>query len=353
MNEAAMTRGAKWMKRLGRPAAGIAGLAALAIWSGGACESKVAPGRVGHEAGAALPAGAAIFTARVERVASDVEVIGSVASEQRINLSARLSAYVQRTAVAAGDSVTNGQVLVSLDDRDVRQQLAGAEAQFKQADAEYQRTRQLFEKGASTEQARQAAESAYQATRAQLEAARVMLTYTQITSPIDGVVTDRRVEAGDLAAPGQILLSVYDPRRMRLEVPIPVRLTPRLPLNREMEVILDGFDTPFKGVMGEIVSEVDPLSRTRLGKVRIESGGRSILPGTYGRIRVEGDVRETIRVPVSAVYRVGQQELVQVVVNGRVLRRVVRTGEVRGDRVELLSGVADGELILAAPVKEG
>jgi RND family efflux transporter MFP subunit len=343
----------QWVGRVGRPVAGLAGLVALVVWSGGACESKVAPGRVEHQPGIALPGGVRTCTARVERTAASVEIIGTVTSEQRINLSARLSAYVQQTAVSAGDSVTNGQLLVALDDRDIRQQLSGAEAQYRQAESEYQRATQLFEKGAATEQVRQAAESAFQSAKAHLEGARVMATYARIVSPIDGVVTDRRIEVGDLAAPGQILLSVYDPHHMRLEVPIPVRLIPSLPLHREIEVTLDGFDAPLKGVVREIVSEVDPLSRTQLGKVHIEDSARRILPGTYGRIRMQGEPRDAVWVPGSAVYRVGQQELVQVAVNGRVLRRVVRTGVRRTDAVEILSGLEDGETVLPEPIREG
>lgn len=179
-----------------------------------------------------------------------------------------------------------------------------------------------------------------------------MLSHTRIAAPLDGVVTDRRIEAGDLAAPGQVLLSVYDPRHMRLEVPVPVRLLARFQLGQAVEVTLDGFDKPVKGVVREVVSEVDPLSRTRKVKVHIEEPALTILPGSYGWIAVEGDVRSAIWVPVPAVYRVGQQDLVQVVVAGRVLRRVVRVGAVDGERIDVLSGLSAGDVVLLDPVKE-
>lgn len=352
MNQATNARGVKWVRRWWRPAAGVIGLVILVVWSGGACESKVAPGKAEHQPGVAIPTGARTYTVEVERVASRVEVIGAVASEQRINLSARVSAYVREMLVSAGDAVTNGQLLATLDDRDIRQQVAVAEAQFKQAELEYRRVQQLFERAATTAQAKEAAEAAFQSAEARLQEARVMLSYTCITSPIDGVVTDRRIEAGDLAAPGQVLVSVYDPRQMRLEAPVPMRLIPRFSLGQALDVVLDGVAKPVKGVVRQVVSEVDPRTRTQMVKVHLESLPQAVLPGTYGWIGVDGDVREVHWAPASAVCRVGQQELVQVVAEGRALRRVVTTGERQGDRVEVLSGLAGGETVLRDPVKE-
>lgn len=343
----------KIVKVAWRPVAGAAGLVVMALWMAGAFESKVGPGKVEHLPGFALPAQATTITVKMTRSASPVEVVGTAASERWVNLSARLPATIQTMLVRAGDAVTNGQVLATLDDRDIREQIAGVEAQFKQAEVEYNRTIQLFEKGATTDQAKVAALTGLEAARARLQQMRVMLSYATLASPLDGVVTDRRFEAGDLVAPGQLVMSVYDPRIMRLEVPVPVRLLSRFTLDQTVLVDLDGVNKPVKGVVREIVSEVDPLSRSQKVKITLEQEGKPILPGTYGRITVDGDSHDSLWVPVSAVYRVGQQELAQVVSAGRVTRRIVRTGIVREGQVEIISGLCDGEVIVAEPVKEG
>lgn len=337
-----------------KPLVGVAGLAALVVWSLGTFESKVAPGRVAHEPGIPVPAGAQPVVVRLADSVSRVEVVGTTASEQRISLSARLSAYVQEVRGSAGDAVTNGQVLVVLDDRELREQLAAAESLCKQAEAEYARTTQLFAKAAATEQTRMAAEAAYEAAKAGSQQARVMLGYTRIVSPMDGVVTDRRIEAGDLAAPGQTLLTVYDPRRMRLEIPVPVRLVSRFVPGQTVELRLEGAGGPVEGIVREIVSEVDPLTRTQKVKVGIPEPGIKLLPGGYGSVWVDGEVHKALWAPASAVYRVGQQEFVQVVAGGRAIRRAVTTGMMRGGQVEILSGLEDGDAVLPEPVmKEG
>jgi len=332
---------------------GIVGLVIIIAVSSGSCSRKVAPAKLGKPRGFEVPPGADTMVAEMTPAATRIYVVGTTASEEKINLSARIPAYVNEVFASAGDKVTKGQKLVTLDDREIREQLAAAEAQFNQAKTEYERAKQLFEKNATTEQALTAAESMYNSARAQVDQVKVMLTYAQITSPIDGIVTDRRIEAGDLANPGMPLLSVYDPTRMRLEAPVPVRLLDELALGQEVEVSLERPARTLNGRVTEIVSEVDPSSRTQMVKVHLEDDEGDILPGTFGRLWVEQDSGESIRVPASAVYRVGQLELVQVVKNGHAVRRLVKTGPSYGDNIEILSGLKDGETILVSPVKEG
>lgn len=313
---------------------------------------QVQPGKVDAVAGAPLPAGAAVVTMKVQELAPRIDVIGTVASEKTITLSARLSAYVQEVSVSAGDHVKAGQMLLTLDDREIREQRAAAEAQFKQADREFQRVKSLMEKGAATEQSVTAAEAAFTSAKAQLDRVNVLLSYAQVTAPIDGVVTERRVEAGDLASPGQPLLVVYDPTRMRLEVPVPVRLIPRVALGGKVEVTLDQTKLPVGGEITEIVSEIDPLSRTRKVKVRLASA-EGVLPGTFGRLWLEDEARPTLLLPPAAITRVGQLEAVRVVQEGRLIQRLVRSGPARGDQVEILSGLNAGEQVLAGtPARE-
>ncbi|MFH0880005.1 MAG: efflux RND transporter periplasmic adaptor subunit [Lentisphaerota bacterium] len=336
-----------------RAIAGVVGLVVIIAWSGGACSSKMKPGKESYEPGQAYDGQSALFTAAVTRAAARVFVVGTMASEERINLSARIPAYVNEVLVSAGDKVKKGQLLASLDDREIQEQLAATEAQLKQAEAEFQRTKQLFDSKAATDQSLTAAESAYSAAKAQAERVKVMLSYAQVTAPIDGVITERKVEAGDLASPGQVLMSVYDPFRMRLEAPVPIRLVEHLAMGQEVEVLLERPSRFFKGKVTEIVSEVDPSSRTQKVKIHLDEVRDEVLPGTFGRFWVPDDEREAIMAPSSAIYHLGQLQMVQVLVNGRVIRRLVTTGNSVDNQIDVLSGLGAGDVILVNPAKGG
>ncbi len=342
----------RYWRRHAKPLVGVAILGVLILWSIGVFHKRTAADHLAYQAGLPVPANAKLLKVKLEPVAPRVDVVGTVASGTKVNLCARMPAYVTEVFVSAGSSVKKGQELVTLDDREIQEQAAASEAQFKQAETEMNRTRQLFENQAATEQAFTSAQSLFTIARAQRERSRVMLTDTRITAPIDGIVTDRHVEPGDLAAPGQTLMAVYDPANMQLEVPVPVRLLAKLPVGQTVEITLDRPATNFQGRVRQIVSEIDPLSRTQLVKVHIEKTSGDVLPGTFGRLWVADDARPAIVIPAAAVYRAGQIELVQIVKDQRAIRRAVRTGPRHGTSVEILSGLDAGDLLLLNPIEE-
>jgi len=192
----------------------------------------------------------------------------------------------------------------------------------------------------------------YNAAQSRVAEIEVMLTYTRIQSPINGIITDRRVEKGDLANPGHTLLSVYDSLNMRMEVPVPVRLIEKLALGQTVEISLDRPTRPFNGRVSEIVSAVDPLSRTQEVKVHIHNKKGDILPGTFGRVWVFEDPYPAVLVPASAIVLSGQLEMVHLVQDNQVVRRMVKSGPSFGKKIEILSGLAQGDVILIFPLKE-
>jgi len=352
MSEKKSSKGSVLLKIL-KWSVAIAGLVLMIAFTGGAFHPKVQAGKLPTKPGQPLQEGAKTYTVNPKKVAPKIDVVGTVESGEKVHLSARISAYVSKVAASAGTKAKKGQTLIVLDSREIEEKLTAAKINLKQSKTEYDRTKSLYNKNAATEQALTAAEHMYNSAQSQVAEIKVMLTYTKIKSPIDGVVTDRQVEAGDLANPGQVLLSVYDAGNMRLEVPVPVRLIEKLALNQTVDITLDRPTRPFKGKVSEIVGEIDPMSRTQKVKVQINNKKGDILPGTFGRVWVRENAHTAILIPHGAVSMVGQLEMVHVVDDNRVLRRMVKTGPSFGKQVEILSGLSKGDVILVSPPKEG
>ncbi|MCZ7592360.1 MAG: efflux RND transporter periplasmic adaptor subunit [Kiritimatiellae bacterium] len=317
-------------------------LGALAVGCG---RNKIEPGYEQHPVGRALSDGATIMTVAVQRVATRVDVVGTVTATERVKVSARVQAEVREVHASAGQRVSKDDTLLVLDDREIQEQLAAAEAQLRQAEAEYKRSRQLFEARSASEQELTAAESAFQSARAQVDRIRVLQSYTIIRAPLTGMVIERHVEVGDLAAPGQVLMALYDPTRVRIEAAVPARLIPHLALGSPVAVALEQPAITITGIVAEIVGEIDPRSRSRVVRVNLERPEADLLPGAFGRLWVETEVRDVLYIPTSAVIRVGQLESVGIVKDGRVVDRLIRTGPVSGDRVEVLSGLTAGDVV--------
>jgi RND family efflux transporter MFP subunit len=351
MKREQLTRMLAGILRAWRIWAGILGLGLMIVWTTGACRPKIRPGTMERER-PALPEDAVTLVVESTEISPRIDVVGTVTSEEKIHLSSRIPAYVSDVHVSAGGRVAADQELITLDDRELREQLRSAQAQLTQAEAEFKRTESLFETKAATQQALDAARSAYESAQAGLERAKVMLTYTSIRAPIDGVVTDRRVEVGDLANPGQILLVLYDAANMRLEASVPVRLIDRIRIGHEVEIALDRPAKRLAGTVTEIVSEIDPGTRTQQVRVRLNDATGEILPGTFGRMWVNLEPREAVLLPAEVVHRIGQLEMVQLTDGDTVLRRLVKTREWEPGRLEVLSGLRPGETVLLDAVWE-
>ena len=158
--------------RIAKPFLGAAILVVVILWSVGVFRTRTPAGQLEYQPGLPLPPDAELFTVKSESIAPRVDVVGTVASDVKVNLSARIPAYVKEVFVSAGSPVKKGQELVTLDDREIHEQLTAAEAQLKQAETEFKRARQLFENKATTEQALTAAESMFTAPAPRGNAAR-------------------------------------------------------------------------------------------------------------------------------------------------------------------------------------
>jgi multidrug efflux pump subunit AcrA (membrane-fusion protein) len=114
-------------------AAGVTGLVVMILYTGGVFHTKTASGKIAIQPGQPFPGNGETFQVRIEEVAPRIDIVGTVASEEKVHLSARISTYVKDVFVSAGDTVEQGQSLIQLDDREIREQMAGANVRLKQA----------------------------------------------------------------------------------------------------------------------------------------------------------------------------------------------------------------------------
>lgn len=330
-------------------------------------------------------------TANAERVRvpDREEVVGSVRPRRVVRVAAQVPARVLEVARDAGERVHAGEVLVRLDDREsaarlrqTREALAAAEAagesahqrevqadaRLGQARAAYDRAKGLFERQAATQAQLEDAERANleaqaglaearalvataaaqrEAARAATSEAEAALTHLTLTAPFDGLVSERRVEPGDLANPGEPLLVLLDPNALRVEAGVREGLIARLARGTVLPVEIPATGARLQGTVSEVLPSAD--ARTRTFEVRVDlpapkEGALVAHAGMFARIAVDVGEREVVRAPAAALQRVGQLWTVLVEESGAWRRRVVTRGvDLGGGAVEVTSGLVGGE----------
>jgi len=315
-------------------------------------------------AGAPLPPGTATAKVTLRKVPHIETAVGTVRAVHEMALASKLLAKVVEVHVTAGQRVSAGEVLVRLDAEDLAARLAQSEsaaaaarAARDQARIEFDRVKGLLERQAASQIEWDRVQSALKAAEAELQRAqqsvtesRTVLSYATIAAPIDAVVIDKRVSAGDTAAPGQVLLTLFDPTHMQLVASVRESLTQRLRVGQTIGVRIDTLGYPCDGRISEIVPEAEAASRSFLVKVTGPCPP-GVYSGMFGRLLIPLDEESVLVVLRSAVRRVGQLDLVMVVQDGRMLRRAVKLGRTFDDEVEVLSGLREGEAVVESAVE--
>jgi len=340
------------------------------------------------------PAGPAVSVSVAEAAEQDLATpfeAGGVIRAQRVAvIVSRIMADVRAVPVKAGDRVRAGQALVLLDGRElqahqtrasasqaaVTQATALAEADRQAAEAAlalarltHQRIADLKAKNSATQgeldeavanlrgaEARmRVAEARVAEARASIEsasagasAAEVAASYATLTAPFDGVVTEKRVDPGNMASPGQPLVTVEDDRTFRLEVRLDESRAAFVHSGDQVGVRLDGGSAQVTGRVAEVQRVLD-AGHDFLVKIDVPAG-TSLRSGMYGRAVFRGAARRALAVPESAVVRRGQLASVFVIDAGGLARlRLVNASEAVDGRVEIRAGVQAGERVVLAP----
>lgn len=302
--------------------------------------------------------GAELVDARVISIPATEAAVGTIRAVHESSVASKLLAKVVEVNVQAGQPVTEGDVLVRLDDEDLRARLEQSQAAVDaavaardQAQVEYDRVKRLVDRDAAApiefERRRTAlreAEARLDRLQQALREAETILSYATITSPISGVIVDKQVEAGDMVSPGKVLLTLYDPTRMQLVASVRESLTQRLKVGEMIGVRVDALDKACAGRISEIVPEAEAASRSFQVKVTGPCPP-GIYSGMFGRLLIPLDDEEVLVIPRNAVRRVGQLHIVDVADGDRLYRRVVQPGREFGGDIEILSGLRLGERV--------
>jgi RND family efflux transporter MFP subunit len=265
-----------------------------------------------------------------------------------------------------GDSVGNGQRVARVDDRDIRarleqarSQVAGAQSEFSRATSDFERFRRLREQEAVPQQQFESVQASYRAAEARLKGAQeglreaeVNIGYTVITSPVTGYVVEKHMNVGDMASPGRPILTIQEAGALRLEAAVREGLAGTIQLGDLLRVRIDALSLGLTGSVEEKVPVADPMTRSFLVKVLLpqQPGLRS---GMFGRLFIPTGSVTPLTVSQKAIQKLGAVELVWVVFEqNRPERRYVRTGRLYEDRVEILSGLKEGERVVLVPPGE-
>jgi RND family efflux transporter MFP subunit len=299
-----------------------------------------------------------------------LSVSGKIQSVNSADLSTRMMGYVTKVHVNVGDKVSKGQLLVSINNTDLQAKRAQVDASiteataaFNNAQKDYNRYKSLFADNSASQKEMDDITANFEMAKARLEAAKQMknevnaqFAYSNITAPFAGVVTSKTVKEGDMANPGQPLISVEAPGNFEVIAMVPETEISEITNGTSVDVLVKAINKTLKGKVTEVSTSAKNTGGQYLVKIVLDKTDANILSGMFATVQfpVEKKVKtEMVLIPREAIITNGQLSGVYTVSQSNTaLLRWLRLGRTYGDQVEVLSGLsADEAYIISAEGK--
>jgi len=378
----------------------ILGIAAVVVGLGLWMYLKPGAGDGAAQAAAGQPAGGGgrgaagfrptmtveVTTSKRLAVAERVMVVGNLIGAVTVDIVPKVSGRLESVGVRLGDPVRRGQVLATLEDRELREQVRQTEASLevskatvrqreadlKNAQSNLERSRNLFARNLIARQALDDAEARNDAAQAQvdlagaqaaqaaarLEELRINLSNTRILSPVDGYVGSRKLDPGAFVGTNSSFVSVVDIHYVRLVANLVEKDLRRIVIDMPAQVEVDAYPGEiFTGRVARLAPVLDPATRTAEMEVEVPNPTARLKPGMYARVQfVVAEHAAALTVPRNALVDLEGTRGV-FVADGKIARfKPVKTGIVDGEAVEITEGLADDTTVItlgAASLRDG
>jgi membrane fusion protein, multidrug efflux system len=304
-------------------------------------------------AAAPAPPPPAVIVERVgqQRIADHLEALGTLQANETVRLTATVSETVSRVHFDDGQAVSAGDVLVELTDAEETALLAEAESLAEEAERQFQRIEKLVADGNASQSLLDERRREWRTADARLDAVRSRLKDRLITAPFGGRVGLRRVSPGALVSPGDVITTLVDDSRMKLDFTVPALYLTSVRPGTAIEATTPVF--PNRGFAGEVASvdsTIDPVTRSITVRAIIPNDRGDLVPGMLMTLNLLRNERDAVVIAEEAVVPRGDDTFVMVVDRSNepylTEQRQVRLGMRMPGLVEVISGLTVGETII-------
>lgn len=330
----------------------IALLAALAALTAncsaleGGADGKAAKGGPGE--GGPPPS---VVVAPVERVmmADRIEAVGTARANEQADLNSTVTERIARINFRDGQYVPRGAVIAELVRSEQGATLTESQARLREAEAQLARLKQLQQQGFATRARIDEQQAAVDVARAQGSAARSQIGDRVIRAPFSGWLSLRRISPGSVVTAGTPIVTIVDHSRIKLDFSVPetylATLKPGLAVSART-IAFPGEE--FRGTVDSIDPVLDPVTRSATARAILPNPDLRLRPGMLMTVELAQRPRPALTVPELAVIGEGSGSHVWRVLDGnRVERATVQTGGRREGRIEIVSGLSEGQMVVA------
>lgn len=326
-------------------------LAGGAAWWAASTQGGIVPQTAGQakgKGGGGVPVETAV--ARAEKATTDIPSVGSLRSDENVQIAPEISGRVAEIRFGEGEPVKQGEILVILDDALARAEVSDTEARLNLAKANFERAETLSKSRNIAERTYDEARAAFETARAAYELAQVRLSKHTIRAPFSGIVGIRTLSPGAFVSIGTSLVNLEKIDVLKLDFKIPEIYLADIEVGQFVDVMVDALpQRKFQAEIYAINPLIDVNGRALQIRARLKNPDLVLRPGLFARVSVRGRVaREIVLVPESAIVPRAGETFVYRVEEGKAVETRVDLGNRRAGMVEIVSGVPANAVVVSA-----
>ena len=281
---------------------------------------------------------------------SSVKAVGTLTAEASATLRAEVPGQIMAVHFREGEPLEKGAELYSIEATVLEAEVNEARANANRSEAALKRAQDLHSKQLISGTDFDTARANYDVDVARLRSSRARLSKTVIRAPFDGFVGLRRINIGDYATIGQELVDVVQLNPLRVDFSVPETLLPKVRPGLPVSVTVDAYpDDSFGGNIIAVAPKSDVQGHSLEVRASLPNDELKLRPGLFVRVTVSLGVKQNaIVIPEQAIWPIGQDKTVYVVVDGKAERRIVELGERQPGAVEITAGLEAGEIVVTA-----
>lgn len=282
-----------------------------------------------------------------------ITATGSLRADEGIELQPETNGKIISVNFTEGARVHHGDLLLKLNDAELRATLQRTTYRMELARLKERRFAVLLESSSINQQDYDDALSEYSVQRAEVALVEAQLAKTEIRAPFDGVVGLRFVSEGAFVTPTTRVATLQRYDQLKLDFSIPEKYAPRIRIGSPVTFVVDGGDRQYAGEVYAIDPRIDAGTRTVLLRAISPNPDNRLLPGTFANVSFTlAQVRDALLVPSAAVIPGLTEKNVFVVQDGKAVRRAVQTGIRTESSVQILEGLAPGDVVITSGVQQ-
>ncbi|GJL53008.1 MAG: MexH family multidrug efflux RND transporter periplasmic adaptor subunit [Nitrospirales bacterium] len=294
----------------------------------------------------------AVVAAERREMVSTVTYTGTVIPKSVVKVFPRIEGWLEEILIDVGDVVKKGQVLIRLDKQELLTTRAERQAHRVFTRREFQRDARLVKEGAIAQSEADRSRMMFEEARAKAQQINTLLSYTEVTSPIDGLVTDRvkLINPGELVHPTTHLLDLADTKQMRVQVKVAEKDLPHIHVGTKTTVRLPSLPVPDHTILAEVSTvfpQLDSRTRTSTVEILVENPKGLIRADMYAIVDlVLAHKADALAVPRQAILQVDGESVVFTTDTVVAMKQPVRLGMSSHDMVEVVEGINEGDLVI-------